>query len=362
LLFFKTGFSPTKTTLASYSELLDFKESLNDTVLYKEYTDLTDFEKELFPNLFLAENYPPVKEPETSDVTTAALSQSNLVLIRMLQEKEREIKELKEKTLLPGKEGQDQLQQLLQEKEAIQKELLQSEEIRKQQAKEKEALEQQLSLQKEKDNLKAKALEEVKKGNYAEAETYLKESAKEKISDVASTFFELAKIKKLQLQYAKAFDYYELAVKINPADSLYLNEAGIMADDLGYYDKAIGYYQNSLTIVLQETSEEHPDIAIRYNNLGSAYKSKGEYDKAISYYNRSLPILQKFLPANHPYIAICQQNLVKAKAAIEKQQTPKPLFPTGTRPLIPFRLNCQSSFLPRPHSVRLTLFCPGSWH
>ncbi len=170
----------------------------------------------------------------------------------MLEEKDRQIKELNEKLIQkPRSEPQAQLQQLLQEKEVIQQELLQSEEIRKQQAKEKEALEQQLALQKEKDNLKAKALEEVEKGNYSEAEEYLKESAKEKISDVASTFFELVKIKKLQLQYAEAFKYYELAVKVDPENSLYLNEAGITAYDLGYYDKAIGYYQNSLNTILR---------------------------------------------------------------------------------------------------------------
>ncbi|MBD0368694.1 MAG: hypothetical protein ICV53_21630 [Flavisolibacter sp.] len=169
-----------------------------------------------------------------------------------MEEKDRQIKELNEKLIQkPRSEPQAQLQQLLQEKEVIQQELLQSEEIRKQQAKEKEALEQQLALQKEKDNLKAKALEEVEKGNYSKAEEYLKESAKEKISDVASTFFELVKIKKLQLQYAEAFKYYELAVKVDPENSLYLNEAGITAYDLGYYDKAIGYYQNSLNTILR---------------------------------------------------------------------------------------------------------------
>ena len=57
--FFKSGFSPNRTTLQAYGELLDFKESLNDTLLYEGYANLTEFEKKLYANLnqYLAEKY-----------------------------------------------------------------------------------------------------------------------------------------------------------------------------------------------------------------------------------------------------------------------------------------------------------------
>jgi hypothetical protein len=193
--YFKTGFSPGRQHLDTYGSLLDFKESLNSTVLYKEYKDLTGFEKELFPNLnlYLAETYPP---SSVDTVSSSALSQSNLALISMLGEKDAEIKRLNENLLrLPGAEIEKQLEQLLQEKEAIQKRLLQSEEIIKQQAEEKEALQKQLATQTENNTLKAKALEEVQQGNYSEAKQYLKKSAKGSIDETASTFYELAKLK-----------------------------------------------------------------------------------------------------------------------------------------------------------------------
>jgi hypothetical protein len=80
--FFKAGFSPNKATLSAYSKLLDFKESLNEIVLYKEYIDLTDFEKQLFPNLnlFLVENYSIHKKREQEEIAQNDLFQKIIEL------------------------------------------------------------------------------------------------------------------------------------------------------------------------------------------------------------------------------------------------------------------------------------------
>ena len=179
--FFKTGFSPRKQEIEDYADLLDFRESLNETVLYQEFDSITKFESEFYTTLnhyFSANHGLTVNEDEKA--TTIALSQSNLQLIKMLAEKDKEIGELKESIKQsPDAALEQELQQLVKDSDNIKEELSQSEEMRKQLAKEKEELEKQLLPQKEKDNLKAKALEEVKKGNYAKAESWLKESARE---------------------------------------------------------------------------------------------------------------------------------------------------------------------------------------
>lgn len=290
--FFKTGFSPDVDTLENYGELLKFKKSLNDSVLYKEYDDLDNFEKLSYPNLnlYLIENFPAVID-EVDRVSVNALSQSNQQLIQLLAAKEEEIKMLrKNANEMPDATLQIQISELLQDKEAIRSELLQSEEVKNQLVKDKEALEKQLAPQIEHDNLKAKALEEIGKGNYAEAENYLMQSAKASVEETASTFFELAKIKKLQLQYAEALHYYEIATKIAPDSSLYLNEAGMMLNDLGYYDKAIGFYEKALKIDQGIHGDEHKDIAAYNHNLGMAYDYIGKYNKAIEYYEKALKI------------------------------------------------------------------------
>ncbi len=307
--FFKLGFSPKKHELVAYSNLLEFKESLNDILLYKEYTDLDDFEKQFYStlNLYLSESHKIIISKEGNS-TSLTLSQSNLELVKLLVEKEREIKELKEGlNQLP--DSSIQLQELIKEKEIIKNQLLQTEEIKKQLAKDKKDLENQLAPQKAKDNLKAKALEEIKKGNYTEAEFYLKESAKESINEAASTFYELGKIKNIQLQFSEAFKYYEIAVKINPDNSLYLNEAGILARKLGFYNQSIDYHEKSINIKKRELPENAPELATSYNNLALAFENKGEYNKAIDFLEKALIIDKLNQGEKHISISIRYNNL-----------------------------------------------------
>jgi tetratricopeptide (TPR) repeat protein len=290
--FFKAGFSPPKQALQSYGELLEFKDSIANIVLFEEYGPIQDFESQLYQNLnqYLADTHPPAEVGVVSDTTTN-LSKSNLELIRMVGEKDQEIRRLNEMIAEKPRAGDDeQLEILMKEKEEINKRLSQSQEIIQQQAKDKEELEKSLGLQKNKDDLKAKALQEVEKGNYTGAENYLVESAKDSMGETASTFYELAKIKKLQLQYTEAFAFAELAVRINPNSSLYLNAAGLMANDLSYNDKAIDYYERAMAADRAMYGEDSDVMAIYYNNIGIAYSSKGEADKAIELFKKALAI------------------------------------------------------------------------
>ena len=292
-VYFKDGFSPkSKDTHQLFGELLDFKESLADAVLYKMYEDLNEFEKLLYTNLNLelTQTHPPVIAP-AADETVNNLSQSNLELIRLLSEKEKEITRLKE-TLVeyPMTSTRQELARIEQEKEEINRQLLRSREVIEQQAKDKAELEKQLIQYEGKNALKEKALGEVEKGNYDEAESLLKESAKESITETAATFFELGKIKKLQLKYMDSLGYYELAIKIEPGNALYLNDAGFMASYLGYYDKAIEYYECSMVLLETSEGDERAEIAIRYNNLGGVYYKKGNFNKAIECYEKAITI------------------------------------------------------------------------
>jgi len=87
----------------------------------------------------------------------------------------------------------------------------------------------------------------------------------------------------------------------------------------GEYNKAIGYYEKALTINIKFHGEEHPSIAIRYNNIGGAWNSKGQYDKAIKYYEKAFQISKKCLGENHPTTKIIAENLELARKAKDKK-------------------------------------------
>ena len=52
---------------------------------------------------------------------------------------------------------------------------------------------------------------------------------------------------------------------------------------------------------------------MNYNNIGLVYFNKGEYEKAIGFYNKALKILISTVGENHPYVEICNDNLERAK-------------------------------------------------
>jgi tetratricopeptide (TPR) repeat protein len=308
-VYFKHGFSPNKAEIDAYGQLLDFKESLNKPVMYEHYMDADHFYDLLYQHLnqYLSDQFPPSDGDMAIPNNPAPLPPEISKLIQLLVEKEDRIKALE--AMLPTNSNTNEVERLTAEITNIREELAQSEALRQQQAADKAALEQQLVRQKESDQLKAQALEAVEKGDYATAENLLKESARDSIVETASTFYELAKVKKLQLKYREAFDYYELAAKIEPNNSLYLHDAGSMADQLGYADRAIVYYEKSLPLAIMKYGERHSEIAIWYNSLGSAYHSKGEYERAIGYYEKALNIDKEFYGERHPNIAILYNNL-----------------------------------------------------
>jgi tetratricopeptide (TPR) repeat protein len=125
----------------------------------------------------------------------------------------------------------------------------------------------------------------------------------------AEVAFSLGKLAEDRIDYKTAQNYFEQAVQLAPANSLYLNEAGILAGTLGYFDKAIEYFEKALASDLKSLGPEHPNIARAWNNLGSVWQEKGEYDKAIDYYGKALESVLKSFGLEYPNVASCWNNL-----------------------------------------------------
>ncbi|OJA03685.1 tetratricopeptide repeat protein, partial [Bathymodiolus thermophilus thioautotrophic gill symbiont] len=66
------------------------------------------------------------------------------------------------------------------------------------------------------------------------------------------------------------------------------------------HKKAIEYFELALKSDLKTYGEDHPEVAISRNNLGTAWKSLGKYKKAIGYYELALVALEKTLGIEHP--------------------------------------------------------------
>ena len=69
------------------------------------------------------------------------------------------------------------------------------------------------------------------------------------------------------------------------------------------------YYLQSLELKQNIYSEDHPDIASSFNNLGVLYSDLGDYEKAEKYYFQSLEIRQNIYSEDHPDIDMSFNNL-----------------------------------------------------
>jgi tetratricopeptide (TPR) repeat protein len=95
--------------------------------------------------------------------------------------------------------------------------------------------------------------------------------------------------------------------------------AGSLLVNLGYhlnlmavfYD-ARAAFERSLEIDEARLGPNHPDIALRVNNLGDVLQNLGDLAGAKAAYERALRIFEKFLPAEPPNIATVRENLGNA--------------------------------------------------
>ena len=112
------------------------------------------------------------------------------------------------------------------------------------------------------------------------------------------------KLKALALAQQKYGENHpDVAIGYNNIGHIYLN--------LGKYDKAIECYQKALKIWLR-VNKNHPDLATSYHNIGLAHAHLGKYDEAIDFYQKALEIVIPVLGEKHSDARICYDNLSSA--------------------------------------------------
>lgn len=118
-------------------------------------------------------------------------------------------------------------------------------------------------------------------------------------------------------QYNEAAEQFELAISLDEVKygvnslevAIRKNNLGTAYNFLGEYDLAIAYYHQALNIANQFYNEEDLFIAKVFNNLGNSSQEQGKFSEAIHYLNQSLTIDTTLLGSNHPEVAAVANNL-----------------------------------------------------
>ncbi|MDY6957980.1 MAG: tetratricopeptide repeat protein, partial [Halobacteriota archaeon] len=122
----------------------------------------------------------------------------------------------------------------------------------------------------------------------------------------------------------KALGYFEEALSIDkevygerhPNVARDLNNIGGEWRTLGDPKKAIEYYEQALSIDKKVYGDRHPSVATDLNNIGMAWYSLGNPKKAIEYYKQALSIDEEVYGERHPNVARDLNNIGGAWRAL----------------------------------------------
>jgi len=92
---------------------------------------------------------------------------------------------------------------------------------------------------------------------------------------------------------------------------VYLRSRAEFADARACFERALKIGEATL-------GPNHPNVAIRVNNLGGVLHDLGDLAGARACFERALNILTQFLPADHPHIKIVRGNLERVQRTSAK--------------------------------------------
>lgn len=97
---------------------------------------------------------------------------------------------------------------------------------------------------------------------------------------------------------------------VEDEDVIWPNEGlGRFYQGQSVYSKAEKYYKQSVKVTQRRLGDNHPSVAISYNNLAGLYDEMGRYGEAEPMYHKALEIRLEQLGDSHPDIAQSYNNL-----------------------------------------------------
>ena len=143
----------------------------------------------------------------------------------------------------------------------------------------------------------------------ADAKSEMTELLKRQEKD-AEYLYRLYTIALLRFETDDAAKYLVTRAELDTTNVEWQNEAGVFISNyIADYDKAMMLYRRALKVAVRKYGENHPDVAVSLNNIGSVYFDQGDYTKALEYYDKALKIRTELLGENHPDVAVSLNNI-----------------------------------------------------
>ncbi len=116
-----------------------------------------------------------------------------------------------------------------------------------------------------------------------------------------------------KIYFKKALDLSR-QYKFKTIEERCINNLGMFNWNNGEFNKAIKYFYEALEFSLDNNPDNESGRSIYLNNIGLIYQELSQYEKAIEYHNKSLKIRQKYdmikdIARSYNNLAVCHRNL-----------------------------------------------------
>lgn len=94
----------------------------------------------------------------------------------------------------------------------------------------------------------------------------------------------------------------------------------------GQHQKAGPLYKEAMTALARQLGQDHPEMAVCWQQIGELQETLGEYDKAVSLYTKALTILETRRGPEHPALATILDKLAALCMELEMEKQAVPLY------------------------------------
>ena len=137
----------------------------------------------------------------------------------------------------------------------------------------------------------------------------VEEQALSHIEAAAEAAWQRGKLAEDAVNYSQARDHYLRANQLQPDSTEYIDSLGTIYQVLGDYRASQTCFKQALESDLATYGVDHPEVAVRRNNLASVLKDLGQYEQAKTLFEQSLASGIATYGEDHPEVAVRRNNL-----------------------------------------------------
>jgi tetratricopeptide (TPR) repeat protein len=152
-------------------------------------------------------------------------------------------------------------------------------------------------------------------GDTKKAEAMFLQIAEESTAHIlaaAEAVYQRGKLAKNSFSYMDAHELFREAVRLSPANSVYIRAAGSTAQILNYQDEALEFYDLALREDMDRYGSTDINVGVDYNNRANVLMELRRFDDAVTDLEKSLSVFENLGKSGEECLGAVYNNLSQA--------------------------------------------------